>query len=235
MSRHAILLCEGYHDRAFLSGWLEHVRGWSKPESTSGRVRDPLGRPLAGGRFGFERNRAFAVVAPCGGWPAIRKCAGDHLAQAALNGDQTGNIDALIACYDDDVDKDFERSMEDMVRQSGQPSDRASLPVQVLRLRATDDRWHPSLGGLVAQAFAEAHPRRWPAVATWLASRDDGAQDASQDGKSAKWSVMAGWYARQGCDGFLRHEIWCDVAVRARLEQHLSALDFDRLAEQIEA
>lgn len=54
MSSEAIFVCEGYHDRSFLSGWLT-VLGCSDP-SNGGKtvVLDPSGKRVAGGQFAFH-------------------------------------------------------------------------------------------------------------------------------------------------------------------------------------
>lgn len=57
------VLCEGYLDRAFLSGWLEHLG------CTSARgALDPYGLPVSGGRYAYRGPGGhFVVVQPVGG------------------------------------------------------------------------------------------------------------------------------------------------------------------------
>ena len=53
----SVVLCEGYHDRAFWTGWLQHL-GCANPGQRQGsaeiRVKDPWGDRVRGGEFAFH-------------------------------------------------------------------------------------------------------------------------------------------------------------------------------------
>ena len=67
--RNVIVLVEGYHDRAFLAGWLAH-RGWSDPglrdDGQRKRVTNPItGESVAGGRYAFQfEDHSFCEIVP---------------------------------------------------------------------------------------------------------------------------------------------------------------------------
>jgi hypothetical protein len=85
--------------------------------------------------------------------------------------------------------------------------------VDVVFLRPTDRALPASLDGLVAEAFSLAHVDRHAAVEAWLASRPT----PPAPSKEAMWSIMAGWFAAQGCEAFLQHGLWSDSAVKANI------------------
>lgn len=85
--------------------------------------------------------------------------------------------------------------------------------VDVVFLRPTEPALPASLDGLVAEAFSLAHVDRHAAVEAWLASRPT----PPAPSKEAMWSIMAGWFAEQGCEAFLQHGLWSDSAVKANI------------------
>ena len=68
----SIVLCEGYHDRAFWAGWLTHLGcsdEGSRPGTNGYPLRDPWNAVVrGGGQFAYRsRSGAFIRVRPCGG------------------------------------------------------------------------------------------------------------------------------------------------------------------------
>ena len=68
----SVVLCEGYHDRAFWAGWLGHL-GLADPGQLRGQDRarpvfDPWGKQVARGQFGYySRTAHFVRIEPCYG------------------------------------------------------------------------------------------------------------------------------------------------------------------------
>lgn len=238
MSRHGVFLCEGYHDRAFLSGWLE-TRGWSAKRTPSGAAHDPGGRTIGKGSFAFERGESFVKIQPCEGWTNIKKSFESELKSARQRVGTPGAVDAIIPCFDDDIaGTDHVATIRAAcgaksgdVANGGSTWNEHGITVQVILLRSSDGPWRQSLDGVVARSFAEAHPQRAGSIDAWLRSRPEAPE---KPGKEALWAVMAGWFADQGCEGFLRIGIWKDHAIRERLEKQLDELGLTRVAELLE-
>jgi hypothetical protein len=58
MSQESVILCEGYHDRAFWGGWLKSL-GCVVPQANNKAlatriVKDPWGRSVSSGQFGYH-------------------------------------------------------------------------------------------------------------------------------------------------------------------------------------
>lgn len=236
MSRHAVLLCEGYHDRAFWAGVLRE-RGWSDARDASGKAHDPLGKLVRDGRYAFRKNEHFVVVVPCLGAPNIAPAARQQFLAAKLDTGRAGCIDQVVACFDGDAGElGSVQSIRDRWKEAfgatppSTPSwTQDGLRVDVLFLHSSDPRYSTSLDGLVASAFAEAQPERDHAIRSWLSDRPD---PPAKPSKETMWSIMAGWFAEQGCDSFLQHGLWSDAAVRERV---LLAVDRCQLTPMLDA
>lgn len=239
MSRHAVLLCEGYHDRAFWAGLLLS-RGWKDARGTSGRARDPLGQPVTGGRFAYrwgDSGDRFVAVVPCSGKSEIGSSAQRQFADAKQDANSDGRIDHVVACFDADAGESRSiRSIGDRWREvwggpppSAPPWTQDGLRVDVVFLQASDDRFSKSLDGLVARAFADAHPERNASIRAWLSTRPDPPASPS---KETMWSIMAGWFAEQGCESFLQNGLWSDPALK---NQILLAVDRCQLTPMLDA
>ncbi len=80
------ILCEGYHDRAFWDAWLRRLGcsdcGKAIPGTSQRDYRDPNGRRVGGGQFGF--------IAPAGAFIPLVPCQGDSgvLTKARLDLDE---------------------------------------------------------------------------------------------------------------------------------------------------
>lgn len=212
-----IVVCEGYHDRAFWSAWLTGPLGWQSREEE----RDPwdaLGNVRGGGVFGFARPGRHLRVVPAQGRSKLVAKARSLVERART----VPALDALVVCIDTDAPPgdDAPRGV-DLARTLGSGA-RTDPP---LRLGAVEWRcgdpaslYLPepqTLERLVCAALAEAHPERASAVSAWL----QGGPETHRH-KQHAWSHMARWYPDSGCDDFWRR-VWDDAAVAAGLERRL--------------
>ncbi|MBK9385494.1 MAG: hypothetical protein IPN34_11855 [Planctomycetes bacterium] len=233
MSRYAIVLVEGYHDRAFWSGWLT-ARGWV---SAKGAL-DPSGKKVEGGRFAFRRGESFAVVMPCDGWSNIPSIFKTHV--KAAQSPETGQIDHLIPCFDHDIaGKDHAASIRDRFQEvigfrppSGASWTHAGIRVDILHFRATSASFGPQLDGLVAECYDRAYPDRTQSVAAWTSNLPSPPQKTD---KQTMWAIMAGWYAAKGCEAFLQESIWSDARMRQELERALEELGIAAVVAAMES
>lgn len=63
-----IFVCEGYHDRSFLAGWLLRIGCVDLSQTLGRRVKDPWGKPVVLGHYGYNDVRGrFLRIAPAGG------------------------------------------------------------------------------------------------------------------------------------------------------------------------
>jgi len=65
-AKESVVFCEGFHDRDFWAGWLPRL-GWTDPgmdtrTGTRTSFKDPFGKPVAGGQFGFAKDRRFVRI-----------------------------------------------------------------------------------------------------------------------------------------------------------------------------
>ncbi len=77
----SVILCEGYHDRAFWKGWLTHL-GCTEPglpgpgKSTRSRILDPWNTLVSKGQYAYHsKSGQFLRVQPCGGKSKVRDAA----------------------------------------------------------------------------------------------------------------------------------------------------------------
>lgn len=70
----SVVLCEGYHDRAFWAGWLRSLRCTDLAQQSQSRsdarirVGDPWDVPVTAGQYGYHsRSEKFIRLVPCGG------------------------------------------------------------------------------------------------------------------------------------------------------------------------
>lgn len=237
-----VLLCEGFHDRAFLAGMFEsafHIAPLREQRFGRSRVTTI-------GNFGYvNRAQALVRVVPCEG----QRTAQGVIAQARryLAGRETEPLRGLVLVLDEDLAKTDKaedaraaatRARERLLRvaeQFGGAAVTSGLANQVdltdgTRLFAIawacDDAPSPSLPPvqclerLIAGALSDVHPVRAAQVTQWLASRASPPRDAAAVNKAFTWSHMAGWYADRGCDGFLK-SLWADSTLAAALSTRL--------------
>jgi len=228
VSSEAIFVCEGYHDRSFLSGWLT-VLGCNDP-SNGGKtvVLDPSGKRVAAGQFAFhDPSGKFLRVTPVN---SDSQCF--RTAETLLKRRATSPIRWLAIVVDVDESSESRRTeFEQLVERLG-----GTLDSQVTAHLADGTRvclvglgeefesrtGVPRLAcleQLVCSAIAQAYPGRDTTVSGWL-SATEMQHSKAESAKAHVWSYMAGWYPSFGCDAFFR-EIWRHPEVRVKLEEAL--------------
>lgn len=248
----SVIFCEGYHDRAFWKGWLQHCRCTNLAEPEAGRegpkpVYDPWGDRVAGGQYGFRsRSEHFIRVVPCGGKDKIvgfaRRRLKDRerrpLANLILNvdSDQNAGLTEVGTCGISP--QRFEQLVRefDPAAQVGTTNHVALGDTQLYVIRwETEDptaRGLPekqTLERLVCAAVVSAYPDRAEPLQNWLDSRP---VPPPANPKEHAWSYMAGWYADHGCEDFYTH-VWRDESIVAELEARLRAAGTWAAIEQV--
>ncbi len=243
----SVVLCEGYHDRAFWAAWLLQIGCTDPGQREAGRrvpVNDPWGRRVEGGQFGFHsRSEQFVRIVPCQGRHKVLRMAHDRLADRVdhklrllvvstdadvdAGGTQSGQGPALAA-----VRTVLERHGRYQTTEEGdfQLADGARIVIPQWQADDPDVDGVPmrqTLERLVCSAVVAAHPPRGAVVKRWLDSRPDGPEAGP---KEFAWSHMAGWYARFGCEGFYR-AIWQDEPVRGQLQSRLETCGAWRIGD----
>ena len=233
-----VILCEGFHDRAFLSGWLKRL-GCHDARRGGGAALDPWGKRVQGGQFAFlSPDGGFVRVVPCHGDRAriVGESVPVFLAQSAVNPvrDLVVVLDADTAAGEEPPLGPTRDSLRSMLAREGIEAREgtggafetaggtrigsvlwwtAEAPSPALPDKQTLER-------LVSAALQDRFPERAGAIAAWLAARPGA---ASASAKAHAWSHMAGWFADSGCDGFYE-AVWSDAvgapaALEARLRQ----------------
>lgn len=243
----SVILCEGFLDRAFWAGWLDHL-GCTIP-SHRGTVCDALGRPVRKGQYMYRsRTDKFVRVVPCHGKSRIQPAARERLGQRRMR----PRLTRLVINVDPDVDvsapsaatgltrrhvhafvREFDRNATETADGNMVLDDGDTL-VSLVRWEANDAAAsglpnQQTLERLVCAAVVAAFPDRGPAVQTWLDSRPNAAQAGP---KEFGWSYMAGWYADHGCEGFYR-ALWGEAVLAAQLKSRLQACGAWRVAEAL--
>lgn len=243
----SVVLCEGYLDRAFWSGWLEYLgcRIPGKP----GEVTDALGRPVSKGQYLYESQSGQSVrIVPCRGRSKIQPEARDRLKQRKMRPLLTHlviNIDPDTHAHTPGATTGLRRQDVHLLVSQLDPAaaetengdiavDGGATRVSLVRWEASD---HPvpgvpaqqTLERLVCAALTAAYPDRGPAVQKWLDSRPG---DREAGPKEFGWSHMAGWYADAACEGFYR-VLWSDRRVVAEMRLRLEHSGAWRIAEAL--
>ncbi len=250
----SVILCEGYHDRAFWAGWLTHL-GCSDPGHREGGRRrdvyDPWGKKVAGGQFAFDsQTDKFVRIIPCHGESFLR-----GMAKSRLRDREDRELDRLVFSVDADTYTGTgncsgvrlnDQAVEGLVREFGEATqnehgDRVlgdtKTTISVVRWQ-TDETNSPGLPDkqtlerVVCAALAETFADRPAAVQGWLDSRPDGPDTPAAGPKEFAWSYMAGWYAELGCDAFYR-TIWENESVAAALKSRLESAGAWRVAQAL--
>jgi hypothetical protein len=247
----SVILCEGYHDRAFWAGWLLHLGCVDPGKPNPGHVRrgtikDPWNDPVEGGQYAFHSaSKQFLRIQPCQGRSNVLPIANRRLAQRASRA-----ITLLVLNIDADTHADGtatatglrQQDVLQFIRINTDPSasvntageieiDGGTTKVALVRWEASDPH-SPSLPPqqtlerLVSAALIAAYPARAKAVQDWLASRP---LPPRADPKEHAWSHMAGWFAEHGCEAFYSN-LWNDPAVVQALEARLRASEAFQVA-----
>ena len=238
-----VILCEGYHDRAFWKGWLESL-GCTGPKGPP--TFNPQDKKVARGQFAFlSRSQQFLRLVPCEGVDQVLKALRTYLKLRVRRVIVTRDLDddasapapgaRLQAIHD---------SVGAIVRQEATAVSRntsGDLELDPDGTLVSTVVWHvadPPAPGLPAKqtlerlacaALCHVYPERAGAVDGWLSSRMNA---PSAGPKEHAWSHMAGWYAARGCEAFYSG-LWKDEAVRSRLEELLRTTGAWRIAEEI--
>lgn len=232
MNEQHVVVCEGYHDRAFWQGWLLHL-GCADPgdlgKGQRAEVQDPAGDKVRGGQFAFTSGGRFIRVVPAGGVGNLWRTAEFQLRNKKLftrrlvvnlDDDQTANevvaerqpppaVAGMAATAG--------TSIVSMIWSAPDPPGTLGVPEQ------------QTLERLVCAAVAAAYPARAEAVQRWIDSRPE---PAGPRHKASSWSYMAGWHAKQGCEAFLRL-LWENARVRSELRSRLEAINAWSIAQSL--
>jgi hypothetical protein len=227
-----IFVCEGYHDRGFLAGWLTVLGCDDLSVGATGvqKVKDPWGKPVIRGQFGYtDRLKRFLRIIPAHG---ESQCF--SVADGLLQGRDTQRIRDLFVVVDqDDSASRREDQFQNLVQKHSGTftsnrlavlGDGTKIHLLVLAVPQSVQQDHlpglQSLERVVCAAIAAAYPGRAKLVARWLT--DIGAsEEPAAFAKSHSWSHMAGWYPKFGCDAF-HSQLWQDDQVKAHLIAILS-------------
>jgi hypothetical protein len=227
-----VILCEGYHDRAFWLGWLKQLGVTDLGKGS----RHPNRSVMTPGSFALSKGDTFLQLCPCGGEEGVLAAL-----TLKLRSRETAEppIRAIVVNLDDDRPAGAgqsdakERRIEQRIQDAGPPLRRQSsgiwqladsLQVAPVIWRAGAAPFTPhlpekqSLERLVCASLAAAYPARAESVSSWLRSRPDPVEQAEH--KAHAWAYMAGWQAGYGCDRFFE-ELWQDPPVCSALQRQL--------------
>jgi hypothetical protein len=246
--RQSIVLCEGYHDRAFWSGWLTYL-GCADPASPlpgGGRaeVLDPWGRPVRGGDYGFHsKSDEFVRVRPCQGRDGVMREARRILTEESkrvLQDLAASQLNRLVFTLDPDVLMEdasgstgfrvqnlqaWVRQFDPAVTSSGSGEMalfRGAICVSLVRWEASDVGCSglPGKQGLERLVCA-ALVAAFPERGAAIQAWLDGRPEAPVPGpKEFAWSHMAGWYAEHGCQEFYSY-LWQAETGDGRVREEL--------------
>jgi len=254
----SIILCEGYHDRAFWAGLLEHL-GCTDPgrrEGTTGRVSvlDPWDEKVVGGQFGFHsRTEKFVRIQPCHGKDNVRREVRNTLdgeRQRLQAGQANPRVKRLVFNIDSDTSVEQTsgktgfrhqdlRAMVNEFDSSAEDTDDGDLLLFGGAITVSLIRWEASDGnvaGLPAQQTLErlacaALVAAYPPRGPAVQDWLDSRPEAPEAGpKEFGFSHMAGWYAEAGSEGFYR-KLWGNARVVAELKNRLAECGAWRVAE----
>ncbi len=246
-----VILCEGYHDRAFWKGWLEHLDctdpGIKAGKSPRTKVYDPFKDLVAGGQFAYySRSGHFIRVRPCGGKDFVLRAARLRLRERASK-----KLTRLVINVDPDTEQqpgaeatglrihNVQTIVQEFDREATLVDDEIALDggstrVSLIRWGAEDNAAtagvpsQQTLERLVCAALVAAFPSRGTNVQAWLNTRDQPPPSV----KEFTWSFMAGWYADHGCEDFFTN-LWRDPEIRGALESRLRASRAWQIAEAL--
>jgi hypothetical protein len=238
--RQSVILCEGFHDRAFWKGWLTHL-GCTDLGARKRPIKDPWDVTVAGkGKHAYRsRSGKFVLVAPCDGKDNILPAM-----TAWLDERDAKPITRLVVNVDADVNADGTPSrasplsrtaIVDRVRkidstmteatESSLLLDNGATEVALVRWEANDALApglpnQQTLERLVCAAQVAAYPERGTCVHNWFSTLHEPPQPLQSCVKEYAWSYMAGWYAGQNCEAFYSC-LWSNDKIAAELKSRL--------------
>ena len=236
MGTHRVILCEGFDDRSFWAGWLQHLDCTDPTNRGKIKARDANNRPVQGqGRYLYRTptEHSSIEIRPYEGRSNLAKTVRDY-----LKIHRGSPIDRMILSLDSDAEIGLDQSAADQI--SGiaashdsqvQDPQREFFDLEGIKTSAViweclDEDPIPgvpqkqTLERLVAASIRAAYPARGPTVEGWLAATPHG-EDAITH-KNYGYSYLAKWYAKHKADDFFR-ELWRDEAVAAQLRERLEA------------
>ncbi len=242
-----VILCEGYHDRAFWAGLLEDA-GYedARPKRANGSrgpAIDPFQKSVGGGDYAFRSTAGhFVRVRPCLGASKVPDRMKERLAQRATAplAHLIVNLDTDASDVDDDsitrgtLGHSIRHRIRAMARDAfDEPTgdiliDDKSTRISIVLWSAPDPASpdlpeKQTLERLVCAALRDAYPDRSRAVADWLSTRPSPPSLVSKSYKSHAWLHMGAWYPEHGCDDFYRH-VWRPGPVREALRNRMVTL-----------
>ncbi len=251
----SVIMCEGFHDRAFWKGWLTYLGCTDLGAATAGKTRpaqilDPFGVEVKGGQFAYHSTRgAFLRVVPCHGRSKVL-----HEARVRLLLRNTKALMRLVLNIDADLNADGSataatglrhQDVEQFIRTQVDPSaavnadgeveiDGGATKVALVRWETADPHAltlpaQQTLERLVSAALIAAYPTRAKPIQDWLASRP---APPPPDPKEHSRSHMAGWYAEHGCESFFSN-LWSDPKIVGEMESRLRLSGAWRIAEAL--
>lgn len=236
-----VVLCEGYDDRSFWSGWIQ-FKGCAVRKG----IPDIYGRMVGGGRFHFHTPRQSSVVIRSYGGRANLT---DTFLDELKDHRKDYRIRRLVLNLDSDAEAGEERTgARDAIRQiavthGAQVDDPTRESFEIDGMTVSTVIWECSddsavegvprqqtLERLVSASIQAAYPGRGAAVERWLADEPEGGTGHKNYGLS----FLAKWYADHGADDFYR-AVWRDQNVAEQLRSRLEATGAWAVAEALVA
>lgn len=233
-----VVLCEGFEDQVFWSGWLQERMGCV---DRRGEL-DTHGRTVAKGQFHFHTPQGSSVVVkPYDGRGSLSRAV-----RAELDVQNTESLRRLVVNLDSDAEDEAAEGARDTVRQIafqhgasievpfGEPFEVAGAKVSAVIWECPNDVMvegvptKQTLERLVAASIQAAYPGRGASVARWL-------DDEPQGGTSHKnygLSYQAKWYAQFRSNEFYR-AVWRDELVARELQTRLEATGAWAVVEEL--
>lgn len=235
MQQQAVVLCEGFDDRAFLAEWLGSL-GCRQAR------KDPWGMPVTEGQFGYTSpSGRFIRVHPCKGRTRIVDLAGVYIDRHGVR-----SVARLVLCFDADCAAPAMAPRGSVLqslasRRSVELNDDSGAAiidgVEVASIVwGCDDA--PKCAGvptqqclerLVTASIVAAEPDRGASVSQWLRAMPT---SVGPEAKAHAYAYLAKWFAASGCEDFYR-AVWRDPRVRAQLEQRLRAMGSMQVVEAL--
>lgn len=236
----SVILCEGFHDRAFWDGWLMALGCDSagfRPGTPGYPALDPWGDTVGRGQFAYRsKSSQFVRVRPCNGRNNVLREARIRLTRRA-----TRRLLRLVINVDVDTSaaglargptglrqQDVLHQVQ-MIDPAACTNADGEIEVDGGATKVSLVRWtvndppapglpdQQTLERLVSAALAAVYPTRAASVQNWLDARP---RPPGTDPKEHAWSYMAGWYAEHGCEAFYSN-LWHDPQVVAEMQARL--------------
>lgn len=229
----SIVICEGYHDRAFWKGMLLHGLGCTDPSDAGKRnVYDPWDEMVTRGRFGFlDDQKRLIVVVPSHGDTKVGRTAEEFLQKRqdkplrrlVLNVDDDAAVGAASNAPSRratfiDLIKKHEPNLKELQNGDIELRDGCIVSIVVWSSMGAPQQdgvpSHENLERLVCSALAAVDPARAGHVSSFLASA--GHTAARAEAKAHAWSYMAHRWPEDGCERFFEH-LWAGEEIRGQL------------------